>query len=90
MVQGRRAAAPTKAAHAPSSTTLYPSNAPCGAQASVCAPTQPTLHWALPSQVVVFLSFCLCPQVKYVVELTKALALHPAVYRVELLTRLIR
>lgn len=29
-------------------------------------------------------------QVKYVVELTKALALHPAVYRVELLTRLIR
>ncbi|GAB4822201.1 hypothetical protein N2152v2_009247 [Parachlorella kessleri] len=29
-------------------------------------------------------------QVKYVVELTKALALHPAVYRVELLTRLIK
>ena len=32
----------------------------------------------------------LLAQVKYVVELAKALALHPAVYRVDLLTRLIR
>lgn len=31
-----------------------------------------------------------CPQVKYVVELAKALALHPSVYRVDLLTRLIQ
>ena len=32
-----------------------------------------------------------CPlQVKYVVELAKAMALHPAVHRVDLLTRLIR
>lgn len=30
------------------------------------------------------------PQVKYVVELAKALALHPSVYRVDLLTRLIK
>jgi len=30
------------------------------------------------------------PQVKYVVELAKALARHPAVHRVDLLTRLIR
>jgi sucrose-phosphate synthase len=29
-------------------------------------------------------------QVKYVVELARAMALHPAVYRVDLLTRLIR
>ena len=32
-----------------------------------------------------------CPwQVKYVVELARALAQHPAVYRVELMTRLIQ
>lgn len=32
----------------------------------------------------------ICCQVKYVVELAKALALHPSVYRVDLLTRLIK
>jgi hypothetical protein len=32
----------------------------------------------------------LASQVKYVVELAKALALHPSVFRVDLLTRLIR
>jgi hypothetical protein len=32
----------------------------------------------------------LAPQVKYVVELAKTMALHPAVHRVDLLTRLIR
>lgn len=32
----------------------------------------------------------LCAQVKYVVELAKALSRHPAVHRVDLLTRLIR
>ncbi len=33
---------------------------------------------------------CLCVQIKYVVELASALAKHPAVYRVDLLTRLIK
>lgn len=33
---------------------------------------------------------CLCLQIKYVVELASALAKHPAVYRVDLLTRLIK
>ena len=32
----------------------------------------------------------ICLQVKYVVELARALAQHPAVYRVDLLTRLIK
>jgi hypothetical protein len=32
---------------------------------------------------------CLFLQVKYVVELARAISLHPAVHRVELLTRLI-
>ena len=31
-----------------------------------------------------------CMQVKYVVELARALGQHPAVYRVDLLTRLIK
>lgn len=42
------------------------------------------------TRTVPYITHSPLPQVKYVVELAKALSRHPAVHRVDLLTRLIR
>ncbi len=48
-------------------------------------------HWSIHATRNYYdMTTCECVQIKYVVELASALAKHPAVYRVDLLTRLIK